>query len=54
VLFYFHQAIYAFTERVLLDQPTPFFSLRLLAGSLVSAAFSVALFALLDRLRRSS
>jgi rod shape-determining protein MreD len=52
--FYFHQAIYAFTERVLLDQPTPFFSLHLLLGSVVSAAFSVALFALLDRLRRSS
>src|ERR1700689_35148 len=29
VLFYFHQAIYAFTERVLLDRPTPFFSLHL-------------------------
>ena len=52
--FYFHQAIYAFTERVLLDRPTPFFSLHLLLGSIVSAAFSVALFALLDRLRRSS
>ena len=54
VLFYLHQAIYAFTERVLLDRPTPFFSLRLLLSSVVSAAFSVALFALLDRLRRSS
>jgi rod shape-determining protein MreD len=52
--FYFHQAIYAFTERVLLNRPTPFFSLRLLVGSLVSAAFSVILFAILDRLRRSS
>jgi rod shape-determining protein MreD len=54
VLFYLHQAIYAFTERVLLDRPTPFFSLRLLLSSVVSAAFSVALFALLDRLRRTS
>lgn len=54
VLFYFHQAVYAFTERVLLNRPTPFFSLRLLLSSLVSAAFAVALFALLDRLRKPS
>jgi rod shape-determining protein MreD len=54
VLFYFHQAIYAFTERVLLDRPTPIFSLHLLLGSLVTAMFSVGLFSLLDRLRRSS
>jgi rod shape-determining protein MreD len=54
VVFFVHQAIYAFTERVLLDRPTPFFSLRLLLSSVVSAAFSVALFALLDRLRRTS
>jgi rod shape-determining protein MreD len=54
VLFYFHQAIYAFTERVLLDRPTAIFSLRLLLGSVVTAAFAVPLFALLDRLRRSS
>jgi rod shape-determining protein MreD len=54
VLFYLHQAIYAFTERVLLDRPTPFFSLRLLLSSVVSALFSVVLFALLDRLRKPS
>ena len=43
-----------YVNGVLLDQPTPFFSLRLLLGSVVTAAFAVPLFALLDRLRRSS
>ena len=54
VLFYLHQAIYAFTERVLLVRPSPIFSLRLLLSSLVTALFSVGLFALLDRLRKPS
>src|SRR5271169_390348 len=52
--FHFHQIVYAATERVLLNHPAPFFSLALLRDSLVTAAFGVGLFALLDRLRRSS
>ena len=52
--FIFIRSIYAFTERVLLDQPAPFFTLRLLLASIISAAVAVVLFALLDRLRRSS
>ena len=53
LLFHFHQAIRAVIERVLLDHLEPFFTLRLLLDSAVTAAFGVLLFALLDRLRRS-
>lgn len=52
VLFHVHQAALAFTERVLLNRPTPYFTLHLLIVSLVSAAIAVVLFSLLDRLRR--
>jgi rod shape-determining protein MreD len=52
VLFHMRQVVLAFTERVLLNRPTPFFTLHLLIVSLVSAALAVVLFALLDRLRR--
>lgn len=51
-LFHFHQAVLAITQRVLLNRSAPFFTLRLLLDSVVSAAFAVILFALLDRLRR--
>jgi rod shape-determining protein MreD len=54
LLFHFHQAIRAITERALLDHLEPFFTLHLLLDSLVTAAFGVVLFALLDRLRRTS
>lgn len=54
LLFHFHQAIHAFTERVLLDQLEPYFTLQLLLDSAVTAAFGVVLFAMLDRLRRTS
>ncbi|MBZ5696420.1 MAG: rod shape-determining protein MreD [Acidobacteriia bacterium] len=54
LFFHFHQAVFAVTERVLLDHPEPFFTLHLLLDSVVSAAFAVPLFAFLDRLRRTS
>jgi rod shape-determining protein MreD len=50
--FHFHQIVLAATERVLLNQPEPFFTVRLLLDSFVSAIFAVVLFILLDRLRR--
>jgi rod shape-determining protein MreD len=53
LFFHLHQSIFAITERVLLNHPEPFFTLRLLLNSVVTAAFGVVLFALLDRLRRS-
>ena len=52
--FHFHQMILAITQRVLLNHAAPMFTLRLLLDSLVTAAFAVPLFALLDRLRRPS
>src|SRR5208282_3775115 len=54
LFFHFHQAIFAVTQRVLLNHSAPFFTLRLLLDSLATAAFGEALFALLDRLRRRS
>jgi len=54
LFFHFHQAIFAVTQRFLLNHSAPFFTLRLLLDSLVTAAFGVALFALLDHLRRPS
>jgi hypothetical protein len=42
------------TQRVLLNHPAPFFTLQLLLDSVVTAAFGVVLFALLDRLRKRS
>ena len=53
LFFHLHQAIFAVTERVLLNHPEPFFTLRLLLNSVVTAAFGVVLFAALDRLRKS-
>jgi rod shape-determining protein MreD len=54
LLFHFHQVVLAITERALLDRSAPLFTLHLLIDSLVSGAFAVLLFALLDRLRRPS
>src|SRR3984885_8171951 len=54
LFFHFHQAILGVTQRVLLNHVAPLFTLRLFVDSLVTAAFGVILFALLDRLRRSS
>jgi len=53
-LFHFHQVVLAAIERVLLNHPEPFFTVRLLLDSLGTAAFAVFFFALLDRLRRTS
>jgi rod shape-determining protein MreD len=54
LFFHFHQALLAVTKRVLLNQSAPFITLHLLLDSLASAVCAVVLFALLDRLRRSS
>jgi len=54
VFFHFHQVVLAATERVLLARSAPFFTLSLLWNSFATAAFGVVLFALLDRLRRTS
>ncbi|HKV04221.1 MAG TPA: rod shape-determining protein MreD [Candidatus Acidoferrales bacterium] len=53
LFFHLHQIVFAVTQRVLLNHPEPFFTLRLLLNSFVSAILSVILFAFLDRLRKS-
>ncbi len=54
VLFHFQQVILAVMERALLNHTAPMFTIHLLLDSLASATVGVVLFALLDRLRRSS
>ena len=53
LFFHFHQFVFAIMQRVLLNHPEPFFTLRLLLNSVVTAVFGVMLFALLDRLRKA-
>ena len=52
--FHLHQIVFAATKRVLLAQPEALFSTRLLLASLVNAGIAVALFPLLDKLRKAS
>ncbi len=52
VFFHIHQGALAITKRVLLAQHEPFLTQPLLYGSLVTAALSVVLFPMLDRLRK--
>jgi rod shape-determining protein MreD len=54
LFFHFHQIVLVIMERALLNEHAPFFTLRLLIDSVVSAAVAVVLFAFLDRLRRRS
>jgi rod shape-determining protein MreD len=50
--FHLHQAALVVMSRWLLGQQVPFFSTRSLLGSLVTAALTLLLFPLLDRLRK--
>ncbi len=52
--FHFHHAVYAITKRLLLAQPEPYLSATLLVASVVNAVIALALFPLLDRLRKPS
>ncbi|MFZ0433030.1 MAG: rod shape-determining protein MreD [Candidatus Acidiferrales bacterium] len=54
VLYHFHQVVLTIEQRVLLNRPAPFFTWRLFLDSIITAAFSIVVFALLDRLRKSS
>jgi rod shape-determining protein MreD len=54
LLFHFQQVVLGITQRVLLNHSARFFTPRLLLDSIVTSAVGVGLFALLDRLRRSS
>jgi rod shape-determining protein MreD len=52
--FHFHQGVLVLIKRLLLEQPEAMFSMRLLLASLVNALVAVALFPLLDKLRKPS
>lgn len=49
-----HQSIVALTQRLLLSQPGPWFTMHLATSALVNALVAVFLFMLLDRLRKVS
>jgi len=52
VFFGVHQGLIVLTERVLLSQPQPWFTVHLGIAALINAVVAVFLFMLLDRLRK--
>jgi rod shape-determining protein MreD len=54
IFFFFHNAIFVLTERVLLAQRDPYLTTKLLLASVVNGALAVVLFPLLDRMRKPS
>jgi len=52
LFFVVHQGVIVLTRRLLLAQPEPWFTVRLLVAAAVNAVVAVFLFMLLDRLRR--
>jgi rod shape-determining protein MreD len=53
IFFVVHQGFVTLTRRVLLAEPEPWFTLKLLIAAALNAVVAVLVFALLDRLRRS-
>ncbi len=53
IFFVVHQGFVILTRRVLLAEPEPWFTLRLLIAAALNAVVAVLVFALLDRLRKS-
>ena len=53
IFFEVHQGFVTLTRRVLLAEPEPWFTLRLLIAAALNAIVAVLVFALLDRLRKS-
>jgi rod shape-determining protein MreD len=51
--FHVHNAVFVFISRLLLARPEPYLETRVLAASIVSSLFTIALFPLLDKLRKS-
>jgi rod shape-determining protein MreD len=54
VFFFFHNAIYVLTERILLARRDPYLTTHLLIAGLVNAGVAIILFPMLDRLRKPS
>src|SRR6266436_3679924 len=53
IFFVVHQGFITLTRRLLLAEPSPWFTLQLFIAAAVNAVVAVVLFTLLDRLRRS-
>ena len=53
VFFCVHQAVILVTRRILLAQPDPLFTLRLVISAGVNAIIGVFLFMALDKLRKN-
>jgi rod shape-determining protein MreD len=51
--FYFHHAVFALTRRLLLGEHEPYLTVPLLLASLLNGVVALALFPLLDKLRKS-
>lgn len=52
LFYYLHQIVFALTSRLLLGNPTPILSLRVLTAALLNGLVSAPLYLLLDRFRR--
>lgn len=51
--FHLHNAVFVFISRLLLARPEPYIDMQTLIASIVSSILTIALFPLLDRLRKS-
>ena len=54
LFFHLHNAVFVFISRLLLARPEPYLESRVLIASVASALLTLALFPLLDRLRKPS
>jgi rod shape-determining protein MreD len=53
LFFHLHNAVFVFINRLLLARPEPYMETRVFIASITSAALTIVLFPLLDRLRKS-
>jgi rod shape-determining protein MreD len=53
LFFHLHNAVFVFISRLLLARPEPYLETHVLATSIVSSLLTIALFPLLDKLRKS-
>ena len=51
--FHLHNAVFVFISRLLLGRPEPYLDSQVVAASIVSSLLTIALFPLLDKLRKS-
>ena len=53
LFFHLHNAVFVFISRLLLARPEPYLETRIITASIVSSLLTIALFPLLDKLRKS-